>query len=214
MECYSVMKRDIFWLLICYTIIKCKSVFATNLNSNAGVDINWFKLGSEYIHSPALGWSLLTFSLFLCVVIYFSRLTLINLLHLRYNQTKSRIDSIRHEKISINKQLINQSHQIKNLNKNLKKIVLQTYYKIKVYQEKNTSYINILKRQLSENLIKYMYLSIIISTTKCHAMPHARAPHVRAARWRRRGQAMAKWRWGPSQGRRSGHPREPKATGR
>jgi F0F1-type ATP synthase membrane subunit b/b' len=179
MECYSVMKRDIFWLLICYTIIKCKSVFATNLNSNAGVDINWFKLGSEYIHSPALGWSLLTFSLFLCVVIYFSRLTLINLLHLRYNQTKSRIDSIRHEKISINKQLINQSHQIKNLNKNLKKIVLQTYYKIKVYQEKNTSYINILKKQLSENLIKSVqnYIYTVKNNIKnkfvCTVISHA-----------------------------------------
>jgi F0F1-type ATP synthase membrane subunit b/b' len=154
MEWYSVMKRDIFWLLICYTIIKCKSVFATNLNSNAGMDINWFKLGSEYIHSPALGWSLLTFLLFLFIVIYFSRLALIDLLHLRYNQTKSLIDSIRHEKISINKQLIHQSHQIKDLNKNLKKIVLRTYHKIKVYQEKNTNHINILKKQLSESLIK------------------------------------------------------------
>jgi F0F1-type ATP synthase membrane subunit b/b' len=173
------MKRDIFWLLICYTIIKCKSVFATNLNPNAGVDINWFKLGSEYIHSPALGWSLLTFSIFLLIVIYFSRLTLISLLHLRYNQTKSLIDSIRHEKISINKKLVNQSHQIKDLNKNLKKIVLRTYYQIKVYQEKNTNYINILKKRLSENLIKSVrnYIYTVKNNIKnkfvCTVISHA-----------------------------------------
>jgi len=179
MECYSVMKRDIFWLLICYTIIKCKSVFATNLNSNAGVDINWFNLGSKYIHSPALGWSLLTFSLFLLIVIYFLRLTLINLLRLRYNQTKSSIESIRYEKININKKMISQSRQIKDLNQSLKKIILKTYYEIKVYQEKNNNYINILKKRLSENLIKSVqnYIYTVKNSIKnkfvCTVINHA-----------------------------------------
>lgn len=179
MECYSVMKRDIFWLLICYTIIKCKSVFATNLNSNAGVDINWFSLGSKYIHSPALGWSLLTFSLFLCIVIYFLRLSLMNLLRLRYNQTKSSIESIRYEKISINKKMISQSRQIKDLNQSLKKIVLKTYYEIKIYQEKNNNYINILKKRLSENLIKSVqnYIYTVKNNIKnkfvCTVIDHA-----------------------------------------
>ena len=34
-------------------------------------------------------------------------------------------------------------------------------------------------------------------------------PQGRAARWRRRGQAMAQWRWRPSQGRGPGAPRVP-----
>ena len=34
-------------------------------------------------------------------------------------------------------------------------------------------------------------------------------PQARAARWRRRDQAMAKWRWRPSQGRGPGVPRVP-----
>ena len=38
-------------------------------------------------------------------------------------------------------------------------------------------------------------------------------PQAKAARWRRWGQAMAKWLWRPNQGRRSGNPRDPKATG-
>ena len=36
-------------------------------------------------------------------------------------------------------------------------------------------------------------------------------PQARAAQWQRRGQA--RWRWGPSQGRRSRNAREPKAKG-
>merc|ERR1739848_71154 len=63
-------------------------IHKTNINSK----INWWSLGEEFKHSPALGFSLITFIIFIGIAFYYSKKRVNRFFHKRHLKIKKRIN--------------------------------------------------------------------------------------------------------------------------
>jgi F-type H+-transporting ATPase subunit b len=74
------------------------ALFAPALFASDGEGINWWGLGSQYAERPALGWSLLTFFIFVGILFYAIRKPLSQYLIARSEQIRSAIEEAKRAK--------------------------------------------------------------------------------------------------------------------
>jgi F0F1-type ATP synthase membrane subunit b/b' len=142
--------------LIFFFIISAKTNFVYANSPVSGTNINWFQLGSEYMHSPAIGWCFFTFIIFFLITFYFLYFYIINLLKIRHNDIKTMSISIRKKKALLNQKLLLYKQNNKNLNTLARKIIFKTYNNLKTNHKKHKAEFLI----FSENLHSKFFATI------------------------------------------------------
>ena len=81
--------------------------------------INWWGLGQNYSNSPALGWLIITFILFLMILIYYGKTPIKALLKSRSDNIKNKIKEAHDAKISAQNRLNKYQKRLDSLEKEI-----------------------------------------------------------------------------------------------
>ncbi|MBN4077405.1 ATP synthase F0 subunit B, partial [Sulfobacillus acidophilus] len=92
------------------------------LASNSNAKINWWKIGSEYADTPAFGWYIITFIIFVALVISAIKKPLLLYLQTRSNDIRQQIEEAKLAKKEANERLAQYEQRLLNLDNEIAKM--------------------------------------------------------------------------------------------
>lgn len=101
---FNMRSIGVFQLVV-LVFMTCVSSLALSSSNSSSLDINWWSLGGKYSNNPAFGWYLITFIIFLLLLLYFIKDPLGEYFKSRSLEIKRSILEAKNEKKEADRQL-------------------------------------------------------------------------------------------------------------